>query len=83
MPDLAIIEQGQPRLLRPTESVLVPAAGEHPDRKVPVSAIVLWSSAEREAINVKSVIDDPIPARRSRPARRWRTASSSCTGAGR
>jgi hypothetical protein len=64
MPDLAIIEHGQPRLLRPTEYVLVPAEGEHPDRKVPVSAIVLWSSAERLAINVKPIVDDPIPVRK-------------------
>ena len=64
MTDLAVIESGIPRLLSLREAVLVPASADQPGRKVPVSALLLWTSAERLAIGVKTIVDDPIPTRK-------------------
>ena len=74
MTDLAVIESGIPRLLSLREAVLVPASADQPGRKVPVSALLLWTSAERLAIGVKTIVDDPIPARK---------IVTSCTAVGR
>ena len=62
--DLAVIESGVPRKLALGEAVLVPASADQPERKVPVSALVLWTNAERLAIGIKPIVDDPIPARK-------------------
>jgi hypothetical protein len=64
MPDYAVIENAIPRRLFLHEHVQVEAGGGHPERKVPVHALVLWSDADRLAIGVKPIVDDPIPPRK-------------------